>query len=163
MSFALLTAAPQKETIYTTRQGDVVDAISFAHYGEENSELVNGIFKRNRPLCLQSAVLPAGLRIVLPVRVKKPEAVKVVSIWIKPSNVATLAAKAATTTEETPVTPQPTQDEIDAFLVEFRQLKSEGKIEVPTSPVFIPSYYQSGEGGINDPYIPMNDPVLQML
>lgn len=51
---------------YTTRDGDMLDAICFHHYGHLNGT-VERVLDANPGLCEQLAVLPAGLVIELPV------------------------------------------------------------------------------------------------
>lgn len=159
----LLASPTEKEVAYTTRKGDVVDAISFRHYGIERSDLINGIFRRNPHLCRQKAVLPAGIRIVFPVPAPKPESEKLASIWINPNNVSALKAREDAQAADKAEKRTPTQAEIDEFVIKFRALKVAGTITVPPSPIFIPSYYTVGDDGVNDPYIPVTDPVLTLV
>ena len=163
MNSNLLASPNKREVNYTTQKGDVVDALCFQHYGEQRSDLVNALFRRNPVLSRQKGVLPAGIRIVFPIATRKPETTKLASIWITPSNVAKLRQEQTTKVESAKAVASPTQADVDAFLVNFRALKAEGKITVPESPVFIPSYYTSGESGINDPFVPLADPILNLL
>ncbi|MEB0968369.1 tail protein X [Citrobacter braakii] len=54
-------------TIWTTRDGDVLDAICASHYGTENlSASVTRVLEANQGLADKGAVYPAGVRIILP-------------------------------------------------------------------------------------------------
>lgn len=52
-------------TIYTTSENDVLDAICFAHYGKTNG-VVEKVLDVNRGLCEYGPFIPAGVEIVLP-------------------------------------------------------------------------------------------------
>lgn len=52
-------------TIYTTSENDVLDAICFAHYGK-TSGVVEKVLDVNRGLCEYGPFIPAGVEIVLP-------------------------------------------------------------------------------------------------
>lgn len=51
--------------IYTTKEGDMVDAIAFEHYGRHRGT-TEAIYEANRGLAAHPLVLPAGLNITLP-------------------------------------------------------------------------------------------------
>lgn len=54
-------------TIWTTRDGDVLDAICATHYGTENlSAVLTLVLEANQGLAEKGAVYPAGISIVLP-------------------------------------------------------------------------------------------------
>lgn len=50
--------------MYRTREGDVLDAICWRHYGRESA--VPAVLEANRELATYGPVLPAGVLIVLP-------------------------------------------------------------------------------------------------
>ncbi|HGL4645126.1 TPA: tail protein X [Enterobacter hormaechei] len=55
------------QTIYQTRDGDVLDAVCAAHYGTENlSYIVTQVLETNPGLADVGAVYPSGLYITLP-------------------------------------------------------------------------------------------------
>lgn len=55
------------QTIYQTRDGDVLDAICAARYGTENlSYIVTQVLEANPGLADRGAVYPSGLLITLP-------------------------------------------------------------------------------------------------
>ncbi|UUS15867.1 tail protein X [Stenotrophomonas sp. CD2] len=47
---------------YNTRDGDVVDRIAYAHYGEQSPAILRAVFDANPGLAARGAVLPAGRR-----------------------------------------------------------------------------------------------------
>ncbi|RYH02829.1 phage tail protein [Salipiger sp. IMCC34102] len=65
-------------SIYRTRDGDVVDAVAFAHYGHE--DMVEAVFAANPGLAARGPVLPSGVTIVLPERPARP-AVQRLRLW----------------------------------------------------------------------------------
>lgn len=66
---------------YSSRAGDVVDDIAFRHYGELNPAMLRRVFEANPGLADRGAVLPAGVRIVLP-EISQPSAtVEAVQLW----------------------------------------------------------------------------------
>lgn len=67
-------------TIYTTRQGEMVDAICRRAYGDE-SGYVEAVLDANPGLAAMASPLPAGTVIVLPDVPKASEVVRVVSLW----------------------------------------------------------------------------------
>ncbi len=66
-------------TTVTTVQGDMVDAIARAHYGDE-SGYVEAIYKANPGLAGEGLTLPAGIVITLP-EIAAPAALTSVSLW----------------------------------------------------------------------------------
>ncbi len=52
--------------IYTTHDGDVLDHICWRHYGTEH-RTTEAVIEANAGAVIAGAVLPAGLRVVLPV------------------------------------------------------------------------------------------------
>jgi len=67
-------------TIYTTAQGEMVDAICRREYGGE-SGYVEQVLDANPGLAALPAPLPAGTEIALPDLAKASEVVPVVSLW----------------------------------------------------------------------------------
>ncbi|HEL4111303.1 TPA: tail protein X [Stenotrophomonas maltophilia] len=66
---------------YNTRDGDVVDRIAYAHYGEQSPAILRTVFDANPGLAARGAVLPAGLAITLP-DVQRPAGErKGVALW----------------------------------------------------------------------------------
>jgi phage tail protein X len=51
---------------YRSKDGDVVDAIAWRHYGRQDAGVVEAVFEANPGLADQGPILPAGLRIELP-------------------------------------------------------------------------------------------------
>lgn len=51
---------------YETRDGDVLDAIAFDHYGSTASGQLEAVLAANPGIAALGAVLDAGVRIVLP-------------------------------------------------------------------------------------------------
>ena len=51
-------------TTYRTREGDIIDAICWRHYGRENA--VINVLKANPGLADRGAVLASGIQIILP-------------------------------------------------------------------------------------------------
>lgn len=163
----LLTVAPRRETKYLTRKGDTVDSISFLHYGEEKSDLVNAIFRRNFKVLMNlPAVLPVGVIIHLPLVKQRVDVVTPVQIWITPSNQAALrlAAEEQAAAEVRQVqVASPTQEEIDTAVLEYQLAKIAGTIPTPPSVPFVTGVYERGEDGIQDPFIPSSDTVLNLV
>lgn len=52
-------------TIYTTKDGETLDYIVWRHYGSTDS-ILEQVLTQNRHLAGYGAVLPAGIKIVLP-------------------------------------------------------------------------------------------------
>lgn len=65
--------------IYTTKDGDVLDAICWRHYGR-----TAGVFEKvlvsNRHLAEMPAVLPAGIKINLPI-IDEPKSNQKIKLW----------------------------------------------------------------------------------
>ena len=66
--------------IYTTRQGELVDAICRRAYGDE-SGYVEAVLDANPGLAAMASPLPAGTVIVLPDVPLASEVVRIVSLW----------------------------------------------------------------------------------
>jgi len=164
----LLTSPPQREQAYVTKAGDVVDALSFAYYGVEDSTHINALFVRNPKLAMYGPVLPAGVKLFFPVVVVAPSVAKLATIWAVTPTPSTGVAAGTVTAQSAAIAAavsvvSPTQADIEQYLVVYRQQKAAGIVVVPPSPVFIPNYYASGADGISDPYIPNSDPVLTLV
>jgi phage tail protein X len=69
-------------TTYTTRQGDMIDAIVHRYFGA-TAGIVEQVIEANRSLALADygPVLPAGLMIELPGVERKQEEKKVTRLW----------------------------------------------------------------------------------
>lgn len=67
-------------TIYTTRQGEMVDAICRRAYGDE-SGYVEAVLDANPGLAAMTSPLPMGTVIVLPDTPQASQVVRVVSLW----------------------------------------------------------------------------------
>ncbi|MEZ9525730.1 tail protein X [Enterovibrio norvegicus] len=65
-------------TIYRTREGDVLDAICFHHYGRESA--VTDVMNANPGLAEKGPILPSGLSITMP-EVSAPVVKKGSSLW----------------------------------------------------------------------------------
>lgn len=65
--------------IYKTSSGDALDAICFAHYGNEYAVLA--VLNANRGLCNYPAVLPPGVDILLPDIEEPSESVDIIRLW----------------------------------------------------------------------------------
>lgn len=65
-------------TTYRTRDGDVLDAICWRHYGRENA--VVDVMKANPGLSEIGPVLPSGIQITLP-DLATPITKEVTSLW----------------------------------------------------------------------------------
>lgn len=66
--------------IYTTRQGEMIDAICRSFYGDE-SGFVERVLDANPGLAARSAPLPIGTVIALPDLPVAAKTVKVVTLW----------------------------------------------------------------------------------
>lgn len=53
---------------YITKQGDMLDVIANQLYGERSADSVARILAINPRLCEQPALLPAGIKIIMPER-----------------------------------------------------------------------------------------------
>lgn len=51
---------------YETRDGDVLDAIAFAHYGSTSAGQLEAVLVANPGIAALGAVLEAGVRVALP-------------------------------------------------------------------------------------------------
>jgi phage tail protein X len=67
-------------TTYTTKDGDMLDAIVWKHYGRQDQQSVEQVLDANPSLAEVGATLPAGVAIVLPI-LTKPETVRGVKLW----------------------------------------------------------------------------------
>ncbi|EKT4441134.1 TPA: tail protein X [Stenotrophomonas maltophilia] len=66
---------------YNTRDGDVVDRIAYAHYGEQSPAILRAVFDANPGLAARGPVLAAGLAITLP-EVQRPAGErKGIALW----------------------------------------------------------------------------------
>lgn len=54
------------EAFYRSKEGDVLDAIVWRHYGRQDERAVELVYEANPGLADEGPVLPAGLRIRLP-------------------------------------------------------------------------------------------------
>lgn len=54
------------EVEYVTRDGDVLDAVVYAAYGQTGGGVVEAVLLANPSLVDAPAILPAGVRITLP-------------------------------------------------------------------------------------------------
>lgn len=63
-----------------SESGDSVDRIVWAHYGRTSSRLVERVLEANPGLADRGPVLPAGVRILLPV-FDDPARVETVRLW----------------------------------------------------------------------------------
>jgi phage tail protein X len=66
-------------TFYTTVDGDTVDLICHRHYGRTDST-VEWVLKLNRHLENHGAVLPQGVRILLPI-IDDPKTKQKTKLW----------------------------------------------------------------------------------
>ncbi len=67
-------------TEYKTADGDMLDAICFAHYGNE-TPFVEKVLDANRELAALGSVYPAGVVITLPDLPAEKAKINVVSLW----------------------------------------------------------------------------------
>jgi len=66
---------------YKTSDGDVVDFITWQHYGVESPDVLRAVYDANPGLADQGAVLPRGLTVVLP-DISQPSTLTTgVSLW----------------------------------------------------------------------------------
>lgn len=63
---------------YTTKQGDMLDAICFKYY--KSTDFTAQVLEYNRDLAEYGAILPAGLIIKLP-DIEKPTKQRKVQLW----------------------------------------------------------------------------------
>ena len=67
------------ETIYRTREGDILDDICYRYYGHENAFI--DVLRANYGLCDQGTVLPANAIIVLPALAGQSTTDEMVQLW----------------------------------------------------------------------------------
>lgn len=67
-------------TIYTTKDGDTVDAIAWKFYGATTNKVVETVLDANRGLADYGPELPAGLQITLPA-IAAPATTQGVKLW----------------------------------------------------------------------------------
>ena len=63
---------------YTTRQGDMLDAICYKYY--KSTDFTTLVLEYNRELASYGPILPAGVVIQLP-EIEKPAKKRKVSLW----------------------------------------------------------------------------------
>lgn len=68
-------------TRYVTIDGDMIDAVAFAYYGNEHKKHTEAILDANPGLAELGAVLPAGLVVVLPRKVEQTTATPFRQLW----------------------------------------------------------------------------------
>ncbi|WP_323162869.1 tail protein X [Stenotrophomonas maltophilia] len=66
---------------YKTRDGDVIDRVAFAHYGEQSPDVLRAVFEANPGLAARGPVLPAGVTVILPEIPKPATTRKGVELW----------------------------------------------------------------------------------
>lgn len=66
---------------YNTRDGDVVDRVAYAHYGEQSPAILRAVFDANPGLAARGPVLTAGVAIVLPDVQRPAKERKGLSLW----------------------------------------------------------------------------------
>lgn len=67
------------ERVYLTKDGDMVDAVAFSHYGRSDGT-TEAVYRANPGLAARGARLPAGVRVTLP-EVEAPRPADTVRIW----------------------------------------------------------------------------------
>ena len=67
-------------TLYTTKHGEMIDAICKRFYGDE-SGFVEVVLLANPDLASLSLPLPPGTQITLPAIPKSAETVKLITLW----------------------------------------------------------------------------------
>ncbi len=65
---------------YQSKEGDVIDAIVWAHYGRQGARIVEQVIEVNPGLADRGPVLPAGVRIALP-PIADAEPAPTVRLW----------------------------------------------------------------------------------
>jgi phage tail protein X len=68
------------KTIYTTREGDTVDAIAWRFYGATDNRVTEAVLEYNPGLADYGAELPAGIHVTLP-DVETPAKTRGVKLW----------------------------------------------------------------------------------
>lgn len=59
--------------IYVTSDGDTADLIAWRHYGKLDGRVTEQLLEANRGLADHGPILPAGLRVTLPVIAPAPQ------------------------------------------------------------------------------------------
>ena len=67
-------------SIYTTRDGDVLDLICHRHYGRQ-SGAVEAVLEANPRLADKGQVYPHGLRITMPDLPRPSDGPKMITLW----------------------------------------------------------------------------------
>ena len=70
----------ESAAFYRSKDGDVVDAIAWRHYGRQDQGVVEAVLNANPGIADAGPVLPAGLRIRLPV-LPDPDPREGVRLW----------------------------------------------------------------------------------
>jgi phage tail protein X len=68
-------------TTYTTKDGDVVDAIAWAYYGTRDGLVVEQVLAANKGLSDYGPILPAGVVITLPDIATTANSTATVKLW----------------------------------------------------------------------------------
>ncbi|NKC11800.1 MAG: phage tail protein [Gammaproteobacteria bacterium] len=66
--------------IYRTREGDMLDAICWRHYRCQSGGTVEAVLEANPGLSDGGVIVPAGVRISLPM-LAEPQAARTVRLW----------------------------------------------------------------------------------
>ncbi|QKW57826.1 tail protein X [Stenotrophomonas sp. NA06056] len=66
---------------YNTRDGDVVDRIAYAHYGEQSPAILRAVFDANPGLAARGPVLSTSIAITLPDVQRPADERKGISLW----------------------------------------------------------------------------------
>lgn len=67
-------------TIYTTREGDTVDAICWRFYGSTANLVTEAVLEVNRGVAYYGPILPAGIALTLP-EIDAPAKTRGVRLW----------------------------------------------------------------------------------
>lgn len=67
-------------TTYTSREGDMVDAVVWSQYGRTDGQIVEQVLDANPALADHGPELPAGVTIILP-DVQQASSQKALRIW----------------------------------------------------------------------------------
>ena len=65
--------------IYTTKDGDILDAICFKYYGESKGS-TEKVIEANRHLANESEIFEAGVKVILP-QINQNEKSEVIKLW----------------------------------------------------------------------------------
>lgn len=65
---------------YTTREGDILDAIVWKYYGSTSGQAVETVLEANRGLADYGPILPAGVVLVLP-DIEAPKKAQGIRLW----------------------------------------------------------------------------------